>query len=127
MNPFPWLAPRTARHARAGRNAPGQGIHFAGRSGQPSSSTTDCVAAVGPGARQSPTEPMTKHFLLSIDLPDWADKPDRMEMIREEIEQHGGACAAFYTNATHVTALCRNITPPYDINITLAMATPLGE
>ena len=52
---------------------------------------------------------MTKCFLLTIDLPDWADKPDRMEMIREEIEQHGVACAAFYTRASHVVAKCRMI------------------
>lgn len=49
---------------------------------------------------------MKAHFLVEIELPDWANKPDRMECIRQEIEQHAGAAAAFYTRAAHVTASC---------------------
>lgn len=67
---------------------------------------------------------MTKCFLLTLDLPDWADKPDRMEMIREEIEQHGGACAAFYTRASHVTAKCRQVE---DLRTGGQGAAPLSE
>jgi len=49
---------------------------------------------------------MKKTFIVSIELPAWADNPDQWENIRSEIEQHAGAAAAFYTRATHVSARC---------------------
>lgn len=52
---------------------------------------------------------MKAHFLVTIEMPDWANKPDPMECIRQEIEQHAGAAAAFYTRATHITATCNRV------------------
>lgn len=54
---------------------------------------------------------MTKHFLLTIEVPDWADQGDRLELVREEIEQHAEACVAFYLRATHVTVKCETSSP----------------
>lgn len=45
-------------------------------------------------------------FVVSVELPDWADDVEHWEAIRREIEQHAGAAAAFYTRAHHVTARC---------------------
>lgn len=56
---------------------------------------------------------MTKHFLVTVECPDWAAKNDRLELVREEIEQHAGACVAFYTRATHVDVKCEPIEPSY--------------
>lgn len=42
-----------------------------------------------------------------MELPDWAGSdPARLELIREEIERHAGACVEFYTRATHVQVKC---------------------
>lgn len=55
---------------------------------------------------------MTKHFLVSIELPDWADKPGSLEAIRLEIEQHAEAAAAYCTHAVNVSAKCELVEAP---------------
>lgn len=52
---------------------------------------------------------MKAHFLVTLDMPEWAAKPDRLEMIREEIQQHAAACGQFYTRAAGVTATTQRI------------------
>lgn len=52
-----------------------------------------------------------KFFLLKVQMPDWADKPEQMERVREEIEEHAGACVAFFTRATQVQVKCELAEP----------------
>lgn len=62
-------------------------------------------------------------YLVSIELPEWADEPDKLDLIRDEIEQHAGAAAAFYTRATHVSAKCEPLHPHLAAALEKGMAT----
>jgi hypothetical protein len=64
------------------------------------------------GVRRDGERPaVKKHFLVTLELPDWADQGEPMERVREEIEQHAGACVAFFTRATQVRVKCEPIKP----------------
>lgn len=55
---------------------------------------------------------MKKYFLVTLEVPDWADNNEGMERVREEIEQHAVASVAFFTRATHVQVNCEALATP---------------